>query len=155
MADDYAETPSKSRRSRPDRAPCIINEGTVLNKRDMLRALETLDCVAYTHIVEDQRISSGRAVVAQVFLSRDSATLLVNNCLFINVASFDYLRFSQDGGRTVLSLVEGTSVLELIPNEDGEPKPPSRFARQMFPEDVFDEDTFVLMEEDSAPEDEA
>lgn len=133
---------------RHNSAPCIINEGTLVNKRDMLRTLETLDGVGYVHTVDGQVISSGRALVVQVFASRETSTLLVNNCLFVNVASFDYLRFWQEEGTTKIALHQGSMVLTLTPLTDNEPKPPSRFARQMFPDDVFDEETFVLLEED-------
>lgn len=132
-----------------DPAPCIINEGAVVNKRDMLRALETLDGVAYTHTVDGRVISTGRALVAQVFASRETSTLLVNNCLFVNVASFEYLRFWQEDGVNKLALHQDSTVLTLTALTEDQPKPPSRFARQMFPEDVFDEDTFVLLEEDA------
>lgn len=134
---------------RNEPAPCIINEGTIVNKRDMLRALETLDGVEYVHTVEGKAISAGRALVAQVFASRETSTLLVNNCLFLNVNSFEYLRFWKEAGSTRLALYQGSAVLTLIPLADDLPKPPSRFARQMFPEDVFDEETFVLLEEDN------
>jgi len=129
-------------------APCIINEGTLVNKRDMLRVLETLDGVDYVHSVEGEIISAGQALVSQVFAGRTTATLLANNCLFINVNSFDYLRFWQEDGRTLLELHQGTSVLRLTPLPEEESESSAPLNRQIYAEPQFDEETFALLEED-------
>lgn len=130
-------------------APCIINEGTIVNKRDILRVLETLDGVEYVYTVEGEPIAAGSALVTQVFASRTSATLLVNNCLFLNVNSFEYVRFWQEDTTTKLELRLGTSVLTLTPIAEEEPDTPAPLQRQMFPEPTFDEETLVLLEEDT------
>jgi hypothetical protein len=134
---------------RPAPAPCIINEGTLVNKRDMLRMLETLDGVEYRWAVEDQEISAGEALVTQVFAGRSTATLLANNCLFINVNSFDYLRFWRDGDKTRVELHQGSALLTLTPLLEELPDTQSPLTRQMLAEAGVDEETYVLLEDDS------
>jgi hypothetical protein len=134
---------------RPAPAPCIINEGTVVNKRDMLRVLETLDGVEYRWAVEDQQMSTGEALVTQVFAGRATSTLLANNCLFLNVNSFDYLRFFRDGAKTRIELHQGSAILTLTPLLEEIPDGQSPLSRQLLAETGLDEETYVLMEDDS------
>lgn len=139
---------------RSDPAPCIINEGTLVNKRDVLRVLETLDAVDYSYAVEGDVMSSGQALVNQVFAGRETATLLVNNCLFLNVNSFEYVRFWQEAvegapDHTIIELHQGTTVLKLIPLPDEESESQQPLQRQMFPQPEFDEETLLVLDEDA------
>lgn len=113
-------------------APCIINEGTLVNKRDMIRAVETLECVTYCDILDDQVISQGDGVLVKIFASKDSATLIVNGSIFLNVLSFDHLHFaSPPEGEAVIDLVNGTRILRLIPREE-DPKLMARVNQNAF-----------------------
>jgi hypothetical protein len=97
----------------------MVSEGTLFNKRDMMRALETIEGVTYFDIMDDQVISKGSGVLMKVFASKDNATLVVNGSLFINVFSFDYLHFSSNRrGKAVVDLIKESRVLRLIPHED-------------------------------------
>ena len=104
-------------------APCFIGEGTLVNKRDMMRVLETLENVKYQYRVDNRTITRGEGVVVRVFAGTDGATLVANGCLFLNVLSFDYLHFHQTSrGRTVVELNSDSRVLKLVPlDEDGRP----------------------------------
>ncbi len=133
--------------------PCIVNEGTVFRKKDMLRALETLETVRFEQIVDGRMISAGQAVIAGVFASRAAATLLVNGYLYLNINSFDYLRFFINmTGQTVVELPSETMTLKLTAIE-GEQSAPCRYERRMYGDDRYDEETFVLLDEESEEED--
>ncbi len=96
-------------------APCLISRGTVTNHSDMLRALETLENLDYRFLVGNELIEEGRAALVKLMADPDSATLVVNGCLFLNVASFRFLDFEQiaeDRWRFVLN--GDGSRLELI-----------------------------------------
>lgn len=111
-------------------APCIVTEGVLLNKKDMLRALDTLENVIYYDIVDKKLISSGKGLVVKIFSSRDSSTIVLNESLFINVNSFKYLTFNVDEeGRTVLELINDTRVLKLIPYYE-EQKPQNKLIQK-------------------------
>lgn len=133
--------------------PCIINEGTVFRKKDMLRALETLDTIRFEQVVDGQMISCGRAVIAGIFASRSSATLLVNSYIYLNINSFDYLRFFIGRqGETVVELTSDSMMLRLTAVES-EGTPPCKLERRMYGEERYDEETYVLLDEESEEED--
>ncbi len=96
-------------------APSMIGRGTLTTYRDMLRALETLENVEYRYIVDGDDIDEGRAALVKLMADSESSTLIVNGCLFLNVASFRYLDFSRDDeDRWVFTLTGDGSMLELI-----------------------------------------
>lgn len=101
-------------------APCIVTEGILFSKRDMIRALETIENVTYYDIIDNQVISKGEGVLLKVFASKENATLILNGSLFINVFSFDYLQFSpgKKKGQTTIDLVKNSRILRLIPQEE-------------------------------------
>ncbi len=102
-----------------NRAPLIIDEGTLLRKNDIVRALETLDAVTYRYIVDDEPVASGSGWVVRIYHGTDAATLVVNDCLFLNANSFDYAKFTRnDAGRTVIELHADTKLLVLEPRDD-------------------------------------
>ena len=139
---------------RKDSAPCFINEGTIYHKKDMLRALETLENLKYDYLVDGKVIRKGQGALLKVFASRHSATLVINNCIFINVLSFDYLNFkSAPSGKTIVDLVEDGRILRLE-TIDEEIKVPRSNREILASVDQFDdEETFALLEEGDEEED--
>ncbi len=139
---------------RKDSAPCFINEGTIYHKKDMLRALETLENLKYEYVVDGKVVRRGQGALLKVFASRHSATLVINNCIFVNVLSFDYLNFkSRPGGRTVVELVDAGRTLRLE-TIDEEIKVPRANREILASVDQFDdEETFALLEEGDEEED--
>lgn len=96
-------------------APCLIGRGTVANYKDMLRALETLETLRYRFLVHGDLMQEGKAALVKLMADGDSATLLVNGCLFLNVSSFRYLDFEQDAEESWCFRLHGDgSMLELI-----------------------------------------
>jgi hypothetical protein len=78
-----------------DLAPCLIGSGTLAHPRDMLRALETIENLEYSFTVHGDAVSQGRAALVKLMADPESSTLVVNDCLFLNVLSFRYLDFEQ------------------------------------------------------------
>jgi hypothetical protein len=96
-------------------APCIIDQGTLIDKQDMQRILTDLTRVRYVHTQDGQITSEGEGCVLEVFADPQHATLVANHALYLNVYSFDYLELARANGETIFNLVQDTRVLCLIP----------------------------------------
>ena len=98
-------------------APCIIDTGIIINKRDMQKLLVDLSRVRYHHIQDGQICSEGEGYILEVFPNPQQATLVANHTLYLNVYSFDYLELKQSPEKeTYFDLVqEGGRLLRLIP----------------------------------------
>lgn len=95
-------------------APCLVGSGTLANPRDMLRALETLENTEYRFLVHSEAMDEGSATLVKLMADPESATMIVNGCLFLNVASFRYLDFARDtDGRWQFTLHGDGSRLQL------------------------------------------
>ncbi|HSK48688.1 MAG TPA: hypothetical protein VLA05_11905 [Coriobacteriia bacterium] len=130
-------------------APCLIGRGTVASYRDMLRALETLETVTYRFLVDGDVIHEGQAALVKLMADSESSTLVVNGCLFLNVASFRYLDFEQDAEETWRFTLHGDgSNLELIAvpeaDEEAAPTRPHLLSEEMAP----DFDALIALDED-------
>jgi len=130
-------------------APCIIGEGTIYNKKDMLRALETVDGLRYEDYVDGKLIAAGEASLAKAFASRNSATLLIKGCLFVNVFSFNYLNFcTLPNGETEIELIGDARTLRLIASdEDDIPNARSKRSPGIDVEEYGDDETYALLED--------
>jgi hypothetical protein len=97
-------------------APCLIDTGTVVNKRDMQRLLMDLNRVRYIHSQDGVVGAEGEGCVVEVFSDPQQSTLIANHSLYLNVLSFDYLEMgrSPDQG-TWFDLVQDGRHLRLIP----------------------------------------
>ena len=121
-------------------APCLISKGSVAHPRDMLRALETIEGLEYRYVVGDETIEEGRASLVKLMADPESATLIVNGCLFLNVASFRYLDFEQISEDRWSFVLRGDgSVLELISlpeteNEDENATRPHLLSEETVPD---------------------
>ena len=74
-------------------APCFIERGTLSEHIDMMRALDTVEALRFQQIIDGDAIAEGDATLVKLSAD-DTATMLVNGCLFLNVASFRYLTFA-------------------------------------------------------------
>ena len=104
-------------------APCLVSKGTLTHPRDMLRALETIENLDYRFVVDGQCIEEGNTALVKLMADPESATLVVNGCLFLNVSSFRYLDFAHAGDERWLFTLHGDgTVLELlsIPEAEGD-----------------------------------
>jgi len=120
-------------------APTLVGRGTLSNYRDMLRALETIENVEYRYVVHGEPIEEGTAALVKLMADPDSATLIVNDCLFLNVASFRYLDFERrDDERWRFMLFGDDASLELIhvpdTGEEGEVGRPHLLSEEEVPD---------------------
>lgn len=96
-------------------APCIVDNGIVINKTDMLRLLKGLRHVRYIHRQDDEITSTGEGRVMEAFSDPSQATLVANHSLYLNVYSFDYLELLSSGEDTTFALVQDNRCLCLTP----------------------------------------
>ncbi len=97
-------------------APCIIDTGIVVNKRDIKRLLFDLGRVRYLHIQDGKVYSEGEGYVLEVFANPDRSTLIANHALYLNVYSFDYLEMKQSPEEgAYFDLIQEGRQLRLIP----------------------------------------
>jgi hypothetical protein len=134
-------------------APCLIGRGTVASHRDMLRALETLESVTYRFLVHGDAMQEGEAALVKLMADSDSSTLVVNGCLFLNVASFRYLDFEQNAEEAWCFTLHGDgTVLELVAVPESEeattPARPHLLSEEMPP----DFDVLIALDEDDDEE---
>lgn len=103
--------------SRPSRipAPCIIDDGTIIDKQDMQRVLTDLNRVRYIHIQDGKTRSEGEGCVLEVFADPHRATMVANHALYLNVYSFDYLQLSKLEADSYFDLIQDDRQLRLIP----------------------------------------
>lgn len=105
-------------------APCIIEQGILVNKDDIKRVLSDLGQVNYFCQLDGQCQGSGHGWILDVFSDVKQATIVMNQSLYLNVNSFDYLQLSvNDQGQTLIDLWQESRQLRLIPL-DGDPCSP-------------------------------
>ena len=132
-------------------APCFIEQGTLSEHIDMMRALDTVEALRFQQVVDGEAITQGDATLVKLSAD-DTATMLVNGCLFLNVASFRYLTFAAtaDGGCCFELQREGMT-LTIEPRD--EPRTGNDPAVRRSALSVADEfSTFVIAEEDDTEE---
>ncbi|MGB3692803.1 MAG: hypothetical protein WA865_17235 [Spirulinaceae cyanobacterium] len=97
-------------------APCIIDNGIVVNKDDMHRLLTNLGRVKYIHTLEEKLQVEDEGFVVEVFGDPHQSTLIVNGSLHLNVQSFDYLQLHRSENREAyFDLIQDNRQLRLIP----------------------------------------
>ena len=99
-------------------APCLVDTGVVVNKTDMLRLLQDLGRVGYTHIQDGQVITEGEGYVMEVFADPQQSTLVANHTLYLNVHSFDYLEMGRSQDQPHFDLIQDNRCLRLAPLSD-------------------------------------
>ena len=97
-------------------APCIVDEGIVINHDDIRRLLADLSQVRYVHKIGEQKTSEGEGYIQEIFSDFNQSTLIANKKIYINIQSFDYLRLSKSmEGEVYFELVQDNRQLSLIP----------------------------------------
>ncbi|AFY67207.1 hypothetical protein [Geitlerinema sp. PCC 7407] len=106
--------PSSQRTHLP--APCIVDVGTVVHKRDMQRLLADLGRVRYVYQQDGAIASEGEACILEVFADSQQATLIANQSIYLNTHSFDYLEMGRSpDGSAYFDLIQDNRQLRLIP----------------------------------------
>jgi hypothetical protein len=97
-------------------APCIIDDGTIVNKEDIKRLLNDLGHVRYIHTIDSRFHSEGKGWIVEVFNDPQQSTLVANNNLYLNIQSFDCLQLSKsEHNETYFDLIQDNRQLRLIP----------------------------------------
>lgn len=97
-------------------APCIVDEGTVINQDDIKRLLADLCHVHYIHTIDGLVINEGTGFVQEIFNDFHQSTLIANNKIYLNIQSFDYLQLSKStDGEACFDLIQDNRQLRLIP----------------------------------------
>ena len=97
-------------------APCLVDNGIVVNKADMLRLLNDLGQVNYTDIHDQNVLSRGTGYIMDVFAEPGVSTLVANQSLYLNVYSFDYLELEKlPNDQACFKLVQENRCLQLVP----------------------------------------
>ena len=106
-------------REQKNKIQCIVDEGIVVNRRDMVRILRDLGHVRYTDFEEDRVRTAGEGYVTSVFANFKGSTIIVNKRLYINVNSFSYLRLSKlEDDTAAIDLVDEQRRVRLVPVSD-------------------------------------
>lgn len=109
-------------------APCVVESGILANKEDIKRLINDLTHVRYIHSLDGIVQNQGKGWILEVFHDPSQATIVVNNSLYINIQSFDYLQITQiSPHETYFDLIQDNRQLRLIPlvptNQDQEQQP--------------------------------
>lgn len=109
-------------------APCLIESGILVNKEDIKRLINDLTHVHYIHTLDGRVQNQGKGWILEVFSDSNQATVVINNSLYINIQSFDYLQLTQISPQEAyFDLIQDNRQLRLIPlvttNQD---QPPSK-----------------------------
>jgi hypothetical protein len=138
---------------RSDRlASCLVHNGTATTPRDMARALETIEGLTYRQTVDGEVMAEGKATLVKIMAEPGSSTILVNECLFLNVLSFRYLTFTTDSeGACSFELVSDGMTLTLVPTPEVEGAE-ERVPTLLLEGDDFDAESYALLEDDEDDE---
>lgn len=131
-------------------APTLAGTGTLSTYPDMLRALETLESVEYLYVAHGDVVDEGAATLVKLMADPDSATLIVNGCLFLNVGSFAYLDFEraeQDRWRFTLHGDGATLTLISIPETATEGASPAG-PRLLSEDESGDFESLILLDDE-------
>ena len=98
-------------------APCIVDEGTIVNPDDIKRLLADLCHVYYVHTIDGQVSSEGKGIIQEIFNDLGQSTLIANRRIYLNIQSFDYLQLSKTtDGEACFDLIQDNRQLRLIPS---------------------------------------
>jgi hypothetical protein len=102
-------------------APCIVDAGLLVDKRDMQRLLGDLSRVKYVFFQDGEMVSHGEGCVVEVFNEVSSATMVSNGSIYLNVASFDSVQLGRsvpagtEVGQCFFDLMQDDRCLRIIP----------------------------------------
>ena len=97
-------------------APCIVDEGILINQDDIKRLLADLCHVNYIHTIDGIVCNEGQGLIQEIFSDDHQSTLIANEKMYINIKSFDYLQLSKSTThQTCFDLIQENRQLRLIP----------------------------------------
>ncbi|OGI08436.1 MAG: hypothetical protein A3I68_05755 [Candidatus Melainabacteria bacterium RIFCSPLOWO2_02_FULL_35_15] len=93
---------------------CLVEQGIIYSKRDMIRILRDLDRVLYVDLIDNASVANGEGYVVEVYANSYDSTLVFNHRLHINVNSFDFLKITSQPDKLV-ELISGHRIIKLKP----------------------------------------
>ena len=97
-------------------APCVVDEGILVNYDDIRRLLVDVCHVYYIHTIAGQVKNKGQGFIQEIFNDPHQSTLIANQKLYININSFDYLQLSKSTEHeSCFDLIQDNRQLRLIP----------------------------------------
>lgn len=105
-------------RDQKNQIQCIVDEGVLPNRRDIVRILRDLGMVRYVYLQDGVSVRAGEGYIASVVSNFSSSTIVANKRLYLNVNSFDYLKLGLDGDQPTFDLVDRNRTIRLIPIAD-------------------------------------
>jgi len=107
---------SKHQGFEPLAAPCIVDEGILINYDDIRRLLADMCHVYYVHTIGGQVKNEGQGFIQEIFNDPRQSTLIANQKIYININSFDYLQLSKStDSETYFDLIQDNRQLRLVP----------------------------------------
>lgn len=102
-----------------NRIPCIVDEGVIANRKDMVRVLRDLGHVRYAELIGEEVRATGEGIIVNVVTHESAATVVANKRIYVNVNGFDYLKLTRVGeDLTAFDLVAEERTLRLEPLSD-------------------------------------
>ncbi len=103
--------------------PCIIENGIVYGVKDIYRIVRDMGHVSYAEVVNTETLTQGDGYIMSVVANQQSATVIANQRIYLNVCGFDYMRIStQPDGQVHFDLVHPYRTLRLTPVPDAGPE---------------------------------
>ncbi len=97
-------------------APCIVDQGILINHDDIKRLLADVCHVHYVHTMDGQVTSEGKGFIQEIFNDCNQSTLIANQRIYLNINSFDYLQLSRSTeDESCFDLIQDNRQLRLIP----------------------------------------
>lgn len=97
-------------------APCIVDQGILINHDDIKRLLVDMCHVHYVHTIDGQVTSEGQGIIQEIFSDYHQSTLIANQKIYLNINSFDYLQLSKStDNEAYFDLIQENRQLRLIP----------------------------------------
>ena len=97
-------------------APCIVDQGILINHDDIKRLLADLCHVHYVHTLDGQVTSEGKGFIQEIFSEPHQSTLIANQKIYLNINSFDYLELSRStDNEACFDLIQDHRRLRLMP----------------------------------------
>lgn len=132
--------------------PCIIENGIVYGIKDIYRIVRDMGHVNYSEIVSGDILTQGEGYIMSVVANQQSATVIANQRLYLNVCGFDYMRIAtQDDGSVHFDLVHPYRTLRLTPVPDSGAEEALESRNQRYEEyDPFEQEDFaeIQLEDD-------
>ena len=103
--------------------PCIIENGIVYGVKDIFRIVRDMGHVKYAELIHGEVQSEGEGYIMSVVANQQSATVIANQRLYLNVCGFEYLCIATlEDGQVHFDLVHPYRTLRLIPTPDTNPE---------------------------------